>query len=227
MAGADASNPCSLYYAIKLYSPSILLFFLPNISVYNSVWNLSLLSSLALCDKRKEVWQLELVHICAKFYIETSQLQQSIHLQQEYILCRNLSELISQHKDLFTEFHQEFTSETSYCDPKARVEMVRKLVIQLLDKMKMKWRESSFNSNTNNTNGIISSGTSLINQYDGFMLSNNIWCNNPRNHDNNNNHNNSHSVENIFIHLERLVMDEIYSYVIWMNDSTVEEERDE
>ncbi|CAH8840864.1 unnamed protein product [Trichobilharzia szidati] len=193
-----------------------------------------LISSLRQYLRQRQVYRAHLIksrerlnQLKSNLELSVNWLQQGIRLQEEYILCRNLSELINQHKDLFTEFHQEFTSETSYCDPKARVEMVRKLVIQLLDKMKMKWRESSFNNNIiTNSNGIISSATSLLNQYDGFMLSNNIWCSNPRNHDNNN-HNNSHSVENIFIHLERLVMDEIYSYVIWMNDSTVEEERDD
>ncbi|CAH8503141.1 unnamed protein product [Heterobilharzia americana] len=164
--------------------------------------NKCLISSLRQYLRRRQVYRAHLIksrqqlnQLKSNLELSVNWLQQSIRLLQQYVTKRNLSELIKQNKQLFTEFYEEFSSEQSYCDPKLRVELVRKLVARLIDKMKMKWRESSFNHST------VSTSIEL--------------------------QNNNNSIENVFTHLERLVMDEIYSSVIWINDSAVEEERDD
>ncbi|CAH8505469.1 unnamed protein product [Schistosoma intercalatum] len=141
-------------------------------------------------------------------------LQQSIHLQQEYITNRNLLEFINQHRNLFIEFHQEFTSDELSCDPKLRVEIVQKLVTQLINKMKTKWRESYLNDCFTSTHL-----SSLLHRSDVPQSSMNILGDSSITNDNN--------VESVIIQLERLVMDEIYPFVIWINNPSVEKERDE
>ncbi|KAK4469706.1 hypothetical protein MN116_007231 [Schistosoma mekongi] len=153
-----------------------------------------------LIKNREQLNQLK-----SNLELSVSWLQQSIHLQQEYITNRNLSELINQHKQLFREFHQNFTSEEFNCNPKLRIKMVQKLVTQLMDQMKVKWRESSFFDDC-----FTSSSISDVTQ---LPMNNSMKSNN--------------NVESIFIQLERLVMNEIYPYVIWINDPSIEKERDE
>ncbi|TNN08876.1 GTPase-activating protein and VPS9 domain-containing protein [Schistosoma japonicum] len=160
-----------------------------------------------LIKNREQLNQLK-----SNLELSVSWLQQSIHLQQEYITNRNLSELINQHKQLFREFHQNFTSEEFNCNSKLRIKMVQKLVTQLIDKMKMKWRESYFFDDCFTSSSISSL---LVNRSDVTQL--------PMN----NSMKSNNDVESIFIQLERLVMNEIYPYVIWINNPSIEKERDE
>lgn len=123
-------------------------------------------------------------------------------------------EFINQHRNLFIEFHQEFTSDELSCDPKLRVEIVQKLVTQLINKMKTKWRESYLNDCFTSTHL-----SPLLHRSDVPQSSMNILGDSSITNDNN--------VESVIIQLERLVMDEIYPFVIWINNPSVEKERDE
>ncbi|CAI2726796.1 unnamed protein product [Schistosoma spindalis] len=179
-----------------------------------------LISSLRQYLRQNEIYRIQLKNnyeqlnkLKTNLELSINWLQQSIHLQQEYITNRNLLEFINQHRKLFIEFHQEFTSDELSCDPKLRVEIVQKLVTQLINKMKTKWRESYLNDCFTSTH------LSLLHRSDVPQLSMNILGDSSITNDNN--------VESVIIQLERLVMDEIYPFVIWINNPSVEKERDE
>lgn len=185
-----------------------------------------LISSLRQYLRQQQVYRIQLKKdyerlnkLKSNLQLSVDWLQQSIHLQQEYITNRNLLEFINQNRKLFIEFHQEFTSDELSCDPKLRVEMVQKLVTQLINKMKSKWRESCLNDCCISTHLSSSSSLSLFHKCDVSQLSMNILRDNSITNDNN--------VESAIIQLERLVMDEIYPFVIWINNPSVEKERDE
>ncbi|CAH8514818.1 unnamed protein product [Schistosoma rodhaini] len=185
-----------------------------------------LISSLRQYLRQQQVYRIQLKKdyerlnkLKSNLQLSVKWLQQSIHLQQEYITNRNLLEFINQNRKLFIEFHQEFTSDELSCDPKLRVEMVQKLVTQLINKMKSKWRESCLNDCCISTHLSSSSTLSLFHKCDVSQLSMNILRDNSITNDNN--------VESAIIQLERLVMDEIYPFVIWINNPSVEKERDE